>query len=252
MKTLPQYLLLASLAAAVASPSLFAATTILDDFEASEGHFINDPDFSGTTQGETITDGPSTADQVSTAAYQGTASQQVFLDDDPASNVANPATFTWQLRHLSGGGTPANNIGILNGGTTWVGYYLMTTTPNLQASLMLDDGTALERAAFVPIIADGAWHLYEWELADTSMWDGFAGTGNNGEINGATVTLDSIFVAALDSDPANPGPDQDATFFVDAVAYNTEGRIEVVPEPSGLLLAGLTAFGALSRRRRRC
>lgn len=250
MKTFPRLFLLTSLVAVVSATPLFAATTILDDFEVSEGHFTNDADFSGTTQGETVTDGPSTADLTTTTAYQGTGSQQVFLDDDPASNVANPTTFTWQLRHLSGGGTVANNVGILNGGTTWVGYYLMTSTPNLQASLMIDDGTGLERAAYLPIVADGGWHLYEWELADTNMWEAFAGTGQNGEINAATVTLDSIFITALDSDPANTGPDQDATFFVDAVAYNTEGRITVVPEPSGLILAGLTALGALSRRRR--
>ena len=245
-----QFFRLTSLIAIVSSTPLFAATTILDDFEVSEGHFTNDPDFSDTTQGETVTGGPSTADRVTTAAYQGSASQQVFVDDDPDLNVGNAGTLTWQVRHLSGSGAILRNVRFLNGGSTWVGYYLMTTTPALQASLMIDDGAARERAAFIPIIADGVWHLYEWELADALMWEGSAGTGADGVINTSLVSLDSIFVTALDVDPGNPGQDQDATFFIDAVAYNTEGRIAVVPEPSGLLLASLTGLGVLSRRRR--
>lgn len=216
----------------------YGATIVLDSFEVDEGHFTTAPSFSGSTQGETETTpgvGPSTADRDTSEAFFGSASQRLFLDDDPTIGTPDGP---WRFRHLSGGGSAGSNVLLTTSG--FVGYFLKTTTPNLEASLMIDDGPALERAAFQPIPPDGQWHLYEWELTDETQWEPFAGTGPNGIIDSPSVTFDSLyFISRFDGVTV----DYDAVFFVDEVSANPDGRIPPIPEPAG---GGLIAFGALS------
>jgi hypothetical protein len=149
----------------------------------------------------------------------------------------------WRLRHLSGSGTPGNNVSLLASG--YVGYYLRTFTPDLQASILIDDGTGLERASYQPIIADGEWHLYQWNFDDELQWEGFAGATPNGVIDADTVTIDAIFVNAIKT-----VGDQDAILNLDYVAANPDGLIDPIPEPAScaFLAACVPAF-ALRRRR---
>lgn len=228
-----------------------AQTIVIDDFELDEGHFTTSPSFSGSTHGEMpIVDGvdPSTADRVDTEAFQGSYSQRIFLDDDPELDEPGSVPLrAWQARLLSGGGTPANNLTLQNTATGYIGFFLKTTTPNLLASIMIDDGPALERARFLPISDDGEWHLYEWKLSDPDDWEPFAGTNPNGEINAVTITIDSIFISAL-KDPNIP--DQDAVFYIDNVSMNPEGHIQI-PEPASVILAGAAAATVIGFRRRR-
>ncbi|MHA3775369.1 PEP-CTERM sorting domain-containing protein [Verrucomicrobiota bacterium sgz303538] len=226
-----------------------SATIVLDDFESGEGHFTNAPSFSGTTTGETETApgvGPSTADWDTTTAFLGLGSQKIFLDDDPNVDVAGLTGVAWRLRHLSGGGTPANNVALTFtlGSDAFVGFYLKTTTPNLRASIMIDDGAALERAVQLAIIPDGDWHLYEWNLANPDQWEPFAGTSPDGVITNSTVTIDSIYIDAVKT-----AGDQDATLNIDQVSFNPEGSV-AVPEPASALFAlvGLTVLGTRRRR----
>lgn len=227
-----------------------AQLLVIDNFEVDEGHFNLSPSFSGTTTGETETGpgaGPSTADRVEGEGLDSFASQRIFLDDSPAADVpSTDPVQAWRARLLSGGGTPANNVTLQATAEGYVGYFLKTTTPNLQASIMIDDGTGLERATYLNIIPDGAWHLYEWKFSDVDAWEPFAGTGANGEINATGVTIDSIFISAIkDLSIA----DQDATFYIDNVSTNPLGS--VIPEPSSVVLAGFAAAGVLGLRRRR-
>jgi hypothetical protein len=250
-----RHLLLAGLLGILSAGGVRAQVVVLDNFDVDKGHFSTDPDFSGTTAGETVTGGPSNTILTPTNPFAGPQALQVFMDDDPA--VAGTAGQTaWNLRLLSGtpggagGGNPVNNVSLSNtvGNTPFVGFWLRTTTPNLRASIMLDDGAALERAVRIPIIADDQWRLYEWNLQDAAQWDGFAGTGPNGQIDAATVTIDSIYIDALLDGTI---PDQDATFVIDDVSFNPTGSINPVPEPSTLTLAGLGSVGLLVRRFRR-
>jgi hypothetical protein len=138
------------------------------------------------------------------------------------------------------------NVPLSGGG--FVGFFAKTLTPNLQASLMIDDSpTALERATFQPMLPDGLWHLYQWNLADEADWQAFALADANGVIDNPTVTIDSLyFVPTFDFNL----PEQDATMFIDDVAYNADGRIpDIIPEPTSLtfLTIGLLA---IARRRR--
>ena len=73
--------------------------------------------------------------------------------------------------------------------------------------------------------ADGLWHLYEWNLADSAGWDAFAGVTANGQIDGPITTIDSIFISSLS--------DQSATVLLDAVSYNPNGSLSrLVPGPT--------------------
>ena len=116
---------------------------------------------------------------------------------------------------------------------SWSGHYESGATGHL------------ERGTRTPIIADGEWHLYEWNLDDDTQWDGFAGTGVNGAIDAATVTIDALYI---DATLAGDGSDQDATFNIDTVAHDPAGQI-VIPEPTSLALLGLGALPLVRRRR---
>jgi hypothetical protein len=223
-----------------------AQTTILDDFESNTGRFAQDPDVSGTTAGVTQTTagvGPSTSVRTSATAASGSFSMQLSIDDDPAVAAADGTA--WRVRFLSGGGTPANNATLTTGSDAWVGYWVQTTTSGLRASILIDDGAALERGTRLPIVADGQWHLYQWNLGDAGQWDAFAGTGANGAIDASAVTIDALYFDA----PAVAGnPDLDATLFVDAVSFNPAAP---VPEPATVLALGAAGLGlgGLVRRR---
>lgn len=238
-----QYVLLAGWLGLLCVGNAQAQVTILDDFEGSKGHFAQAPNFSGTSVGFLATS--NTVLDTTTPAFSLTSSLQVNILDDTA--VAAPDGSAWRLRLLSGGGTPANNVSLSNTGTTFVGYYLRTTTPGLRLSLMIDDGAALERASYIDVVSDGAWHLYEWAFADAAQWEPFAGTSPNGQIDAASVTIDSIYIT-----PTPPAAgDQSAVFNIDFVAFNPSGPIAPVPEPSTIALVGVAGIGFAVRRLRR-
>ena len=78
---------------------------------------------------------------------------------------------------------------------------------DVKASILIDDAAAVERSLALDVIADGRWHLYQWNLADTgfgihvpSAWDLSTGTG--------------VLVAVLDT----------------GIAYETYGSFKPAPE----------------------
>ena len=236
--TLARGILALSASLAVAA-SADAAVVVLDDFETNEGHFALDPDFSGSNAGLLLTGpgaGPSTADRDTTVAFTGAASEFLNLVHDPSATRTG-----FDVRFLSGSGTPANNVNI--GPDGYVGFFARTTQENVSVAIAVDDGAALERSIFIPVPATGEFTLFEFNLDDADQWNGFAGTAPNGAIDGPNVTVDSIFIRS--------SAEQDVTFYIDTVAYNTEGDLSaLVPEPSALGLAGFGGLALLARRRR--
>jgi hypothetical protein len=228
-----------------------AQIVVLDDFEVNEGHFTSNPNTgSGTTQGffEVAPATIATADRVTTDFFDGLASQFITLDDDPNVGGTTANLDSWRLRHLSGGGTVANNVplSLAVGGTSYVGYWMKTSSVGIQAGLGVDDGLALEIGRWQNVPADGLWHFYEWQFQDANDWDAFAGTGPNGIIDSATVTIDSVFLRG--GVGFGLGTDFDAQFHIDRVSFNPTGSI--VPEPAGLALLALGALAVAARRRR--
>jgi hypothetical protein len=219
---------------------------IIDDFEEGEGHFAWAPNQSGTTTG---IDAASVADHYSGDAFTGAGSQQITLVRTSATSSV--------VRHVSGGGVPANNT-VDEGGVPsalapygFVGFFMKTTEADLQVFMGLDDGVSsggtvgLERSTALSVIADGEWHLYEWNLADPNVWSNFS--GGNGMIDGPNAYIDSIF---FQSGASTAG--EMFSVLIDTVAYNPNGSLAAifaVPEPTGLVMM-LTCLGHLGVRRR--
>ena len=182
--------------------SLSPDANVLVNFELDEGSFDLSPTFSGSTTG---VDG-ATADRTDTQAHLGAYSQQLVVDGSGNSE--------WLIRHLSGAGDPANNVAFDTEG--YLGFWLKTDTPGISVAPVIDDPGTGERGVQKLIQADGQWHLYEWDLANDSQWTGWV-TGN-GNIDGATTTLDSIQFFGTG----------DAVIYLDTIAHNPLGSL-VVP-----------------------
>ena len=239
--------------AAITLPS-YSALVTLADFEVDEGKFTSPSDGSGTSQGFVVAS--STMVQTTETAHFSTGSQKITIDDDPNVDSSDfPAgTASWRLRHLSGGGTPANNMTLSVTPDGYIGFFAKTTALNLQAAIYIDDGLGPnaggnggpnERGHYQDMIGDGEWHLYQWRFQDPDQWDAFAGTGTNGQIDSLTVTVDGLAFRAL-----KDFTDQDAVIYIDNVLYDSEGPLPLIPEPSTAALA-LAGVAATLRRRRR-
>ncbi|MEM9752695.1 MAG: family 10 glycosylhydrolase [Planctomycetota bacterium] len=170
--------------------------------DGDEGFFGFSPTLSGSNAG---IDPATTATITEETAYEGNASQRldIVMDDSTIGG--------WFLRHLAGSdaglANPAGNREIIADG--YLGFWLRTLDDGLTVRVAVDDteGTA-ERGLAQDIIADGNWHLYEWNLDDDDQWEGWV--SGNGQINGQTVTLDSIQFFGSG----------DATVWLDAVMFD--------------------------------
>ncbi|MDA1180018.1 MAG: phosphodiester glycosidase family protein, partial [Planctomycetota bacterium] len=173
------------------------------DFEGGdEGNFGYSLSFSGSTNG--INAAGSSATAVNTSGHASQWSQQLVIQDDPnvGGGSDNPQG-EWFVRHLSGepdasspGTRSANTIRPADGR---VGFWAMTTDPGLQISLAIDGTSNItaDRGIPQPMIADGQWHIYEWNLDNSQQWEGwFNGTGI---IDYPNFTLDSIQILGADS-----------------------------------------------------
>lgn len=170
------------------------------DLPGDEGFF----DQSITAGGQTTIAESSSADQTTFESHLGDGSQLL----DIVAEDGNP----WTLRHLSGAGaSPGNNLPL--DATGYVGFWMKTDTPGLTVQIAVDDPGSADRGLLTDVVADGEWHLYEWNLDDDSQWLGWV-TGD-GVITGPQLTLDSIFLYGSG----------DATVYLDTVAHNPDGSL---------------------------
>ncbi|MBI2399418.1 MAG: N-acetylmuramoyl-L-alanine amidase [Xanthomonadales bacterium] len=158
-----------------------AQTVVLDNFEASEGHFTTSPTYSGSTTG---IGSASTADRYCTFAHGGSCSERVLLVDNSAS------TASWAVRFLSGSGSPGANATLTRAGGK-VGFWIYTSGSGMSAALGIDDSDGTERSIAKSIPAN-TWTRLEWRLDDAAQWDAWA--GGNGAISASSVTLDAIWL----------------------------------------------------------
>jgi hypothetical protein len=191
-------------------------------FDYDEGYLRNRMDFSATNT-TNISYATSSHARDTTTAQSGAASQKITLD------IFAGTTQTFTYRHMSGMvmGTEANptlndnligtksaNLLIENRGS--FGFWIRTTTANLTARPLLDDGpSSTEQGVSRNVVPDGQWHKYEWYLTDNAEWTSFAG-GNNA-ISGnwtldsilftgsgdTTLNLDTVFYDASTTPPVN-------------------------------------------------
>lgn len=176
-------------------------TTVLDSFESSEGHFNTAPTYSGSTVGVATS---STADRSTSAKKNGSYSEKLVLKDNTSS------TANWEVRFLSGSGTPANNTALPKAGGR-VGFWIYTTSSGLSAGLSADDSDGTERSV-KKTVPTSTWTYLEWKLDDQAMWDSWS--GGNGVIDNTTgLTLDAIWFYRNNTS-------SQAVIYIDDVTYS--------------------------------
>jgi uncharacterized lipoprotein YddW (UPF0748 family) len=189
----------------IAANSSAAPAISLADFETGNGTFNRSITFSGSNQN--VASG-------SVARVQGNAATGDWSQDLTINK--NPAAASFLMRYVSGDGNPANNVEGASIGT--IGFWLRTTTPDIQVSIGLDDPSTGDRGYFQNVTDDGAWHFYQWHLNDVSQWLAWAGVGGDGKI-ASRFTVDSLhFVGTQNANvvsfdglvhqPAAVAPDQ--------------------------------------------
>ena len=184
------------------------AVTGLGNFEADEGTFKWSPTLSGSNRNVAAS---STADRVTGEARTGAAAQRVVINK-------TAGTDSFMVRHLSGSGESNSNAGAFAFNTPFasigsVGFWLKTTTPDVQVSLALDDTATGDRGYVQNVVADGQWHRYEWFLADPTHWDPWV-SGSDGHLSTITA-IDSIqFFGTADAN----------VLFLDDVYYDAGAR----------------------------
>ncbi|WP_428388466.1 hypothetical protein [Mucisphaera sp.] len=167
----------------------------LADFELTEAPFDYSPLYSGSNFGIQS----ATAERVFDEAHTGQASQRIGITKQGRA----PA---WMLRHTSGGAFPSNNTPLPAEG--WIGLWLKTETEGVSVQIGLDDPDSADLSTLKPVLADGAWRLYQWRLDDREQWDAWA--DGDGSITGPLTTVDGIFLHG----------DRNTTIYLDDVVFS--------------------------------
>jgi exopolysaccharide biosynthesis protein len=157
---------------------------VLDDFEANSGHFNNNPTHSaGGTQYTVGIASTSTLQRVTTEKHRGIGGLRATLIDSAAIPT------NWTVRLLSGSGMPANNVKLTSDGV--LSFWMKTSTAQNGATVQVwfDDTDGAEASSALTVNNDGQWHRYTFDL---SNFNGTTITTGNGQLDGATVTLDAI------------------------------------------------------------
>ena len=211
------------------------ASITFDDFNVNEGHFGSVPTASGSTAGILTS---STADRVTTSPVEGAGCEQLVFITNSAASV--------RVRFLSGGGTVANNTAFTTSAATdgWIGCYVKTTNSGWNLQLWLESAS---NNGSVPkdIIADGEWHLYEWDLdntaGDADGWGNIAGIiSGSATVADGSHTLDSmIFRHPAVADKTN-------VIFVDFYAKSDSGSVSNLLSDPCLSTTGVIPLGPVS------
>lgn len=161
---------------------------VLDDFQVGTSHFTRAPTYNCSTVGISTS---STATYYTNATTGGKHLKVNMIDN---TSVSTP----WKVRLLSGSGLPVNNVPIPKTGTLSLKLFTSTAQPGATVRIWIDDVDGNEQSVALPIISDGTWHTYTWDMSSfggaAAPGGGTCGVvaGGNGSIDGAQVTLDAI------------------------------------------------------------
>lgn len=248
----------------------YAAPVYLQDYEAPGGldePFNRAPDASGSSEGILDDDAPNDAGtsaiSLETAdGTLGTAQSALITIVDEAPPAADSAGANGTAYHIrlipnAGASVSATNPAFATDG--FVGFYLKAD-PTAAAALLEvaplleDSGGTLAGSGGVlkPVIADGLWHLYEWDMDNAAdfpnTFETFYGGTPAAETLEAMANFDSIAIISRGVDGQSS-----ATLKIDQIGYDNAGRLPqppIIPEPASSVLAGaLLALAVASRRR---
>lgn len=197
-----------------------ARTCVLANFETlDQNTFSQGLTASGSTYG-VLSGSQSTA--VVSDGYKSRGCQKLTIADDPV------AAGGWFVRHLSGSLAKRSQNRICPA-IGYVGFYAKTASSGVSAAIAIDNSADVtaDRGILRPLIADGRWHCYEWNLTDPAQWQGWA--NGDGIIDSPDFTVDSIQCY---------GPDSDCVIYLDTIAHCSNGSIQSINLPYGGIDSG--------------
>ncbi len=224
----------------VAAQAVQATPIIFDDFNVNLGHFTSNI-YNASGSDANIANTSTSARVTTDSPVEGTGQQKLVI------NASTPGT-AMRIRHLSGGGSAGANIAFTTsaGVDGWIGFYLKadaTNDPNWNVQLYLE-GASNNGGVPKTVICDGTWHLYEWNLDDTS--GGADGWGNVASIvtgsptvSAGSHTVDSI-VFRNATGPAS------STIFLDFYAKSDSGSVSNVLATPCIATSGVTVSGPIA------
>ncbi len=223
----------------LASVGITQASITFDDFNVGVGHFNQAPTFSGSTVGLQAS---STATRITTnSPIEGAGQMRLQFN---TNSVGAPNAI--RVRLLSGGGTPANNTSFTTSSAEdgWIGVYLKTTNTGWNVQIWLE-GASNNGGIPKNIVADGEWHLYEWNIDDTSGgadgWGSIAGIiGGVATVADGSHTIDSILFRNNLADTATN------IIYMDFVAKSDSGSVSNLLSTPCLATSGVLVSGPLS------
>lgn len=185
--------------------------------------YVTSPWWNPTTSGSTNgISKVSTFSQTNESKKGGTYSGKLTLQDSTQSR-------NWFVRVYYN--YPSNDTMKL-GTTGYLRIYLRSVSvpSGLKVRLAVDDnaGNITETSSWQTVVADGTWHIYEWQINDHAQWDVWV--GGNGQIDGPNTYFDSI---QFSCDDPNSGSTQ-YVIYVD--------NIEKGSEPLNVISLNLTAL----------
>ncbi len=149
--------------------------------------------------------------------------QRLALRADSAVSATAENPGGWFLRHGWSGDAAGNTPRSAQG---CIGFWARTTAAGVQGSMAINAPGPTARGVRRLLVADGAWHLYEWDFLNGAQWEPLA--GGDGRFSAGTFTLDSIQLF---------GRINDAVVDLDLVAHNAFGSLAaLLPNDSGRLV----------------
>jgi hypothetical protein len=241
--------------AGVACVSSARASIVFDDFDTASdgnGHFGYTPTFSSTTVGESTTAGDNAVTRVTSGTFSGTggAMSMTAANDGSTTNLRIRLVSGNAPYNSANAGAPAANVSFTTSAGTdgYIGF-IAKTTDTFTTSITLDGATGvageMTQGKPITMIADGDWHIYEWNLDDNTRWQAASGIGGVASVANSAHTIDSIYFF----DGQAPAGTHKTVVFDEVVKSDSGSIASLVPEPSTVAVLGMSMIGLLRRRR---
>ena len=144
--------------------------------------FKYSPGYSGSSTG--FNESASSATLVDTDTPLGESAMKLNIVDDSSQSSE------WLVRMVSGS-SATRSQNIIRTASGYIGVWAKTSKSGIYISIAIDDPTTGDRGVRKAMIADGSWHLYEWNVDNASEWETWV-NNTNGQVDGVDFTLDSV------------------------------------------------------------